>query len=110
MNWRLTHRGRVVAVRVLRPRTAELQKLMPEKVAPDMSRFLLSPMPGLLMRMSVSSGDSVKAGQELAVIEAMKMENVLIAERDSVVKEVRCDTGQSLEVDQIILEFAEDDN
>ncbi len=105
MNWRLTHRGRVVAVKVLAPRLAELQKLMPEKIAADMSRFLLSPMPGLLMRLSVNSGDTVKAGQELAVIEAMKMENVLLAERDAVVKEVQCATGESLEVDQIILEF-----
>ncbi|MGB0867055.1 MAG: acetyl-CoA carboxylase biotin carboxylase subunit [Granulosicoccaceae bacterium] len=109
MNWRLTHRGRVVALKVLSPRMAELQKLMPEKVAPDMSRFLLSPMPGLLMRLSVTAGEQVKAGQELAVIEAMKMENVLLAERDAVVKEVRCEAGQSLEVDQIIVEFEETD-
>lgn len=108
MNWLLTHRGRVVAVKVLSPRLAELQKLMPEKVAPDMSRFLLSPMPGLLMRLSVAPGEAVKAGQELAVIEAMKMENVLVAERDAVVKEVRCEAGQGLEVDQIILEFEGD--
>lgn len=110
MNWRLTHRGRVVALKVLSPRAAELQKLMPEKVAPDMSRYLQSPMPGLLVRMSVATGDSVKAGQELAVIEAMKMENVLLAERDTVVKEVFCEAGQSLEVDQIILEFVEDED
>ena len=110
MNWRLTHRGRIVALKVLSPRMAELQKLMPEKVAPDMSRYLLSPMPGLLMRMSVATGDEVKAGQELAVIEAMKMENVLLAERDAVVKEVRCEAGQSLVVDQIILEFVQDES
>ncbi len=107
MNWRLTHRGRIVGIKALSPRTAELQKLMPEKVAPDMSRYLLSPMPGLLMRLSVNDGDSVKTGQELAVIEAMKMENVLVAERDAVVKIVCCEAGQSLEVDQIILEFEE---
>lgn len=110
MNWRLTHRGRIVALKALSPRMAELQKMMPEKVAPDMSRYLLSPMPGLLMRMSVATGDKVKAGQELAVIEAMKMENVLLAERDAVVKEVRCESGQSLVVDQILLEFVQDES
>jgi len=89
----------------LSPRIAELQQWMPEKVEADMSSFLLSPMPGLLMRTSVQAGDAVKAGQELAVVEAMKMENVLLAERDAVIKEVRCEAGQSLEVDQVIIEF-----
>jgi len=90
---------------MLRPDVAELYQLMPEKVPPDLSGYLLSPMPGLLMRISVTVGDSVKAGQELAVVEAMKMENILLAERDAVVKSIPVDIGVSLAVDDIIIEF-----
>ena len=78
---------------------------MPEKVIPDMSRFLLSPMPGLLVKLSVEEGQEIKAGQELAVIEAMKMENVLRAEHDTVVHHIATRVGASLTVDQVIMEF-----
>jgi propionyl-CoA carboxylase alpha chain len=78
---------------------------MPVKEAADMSRFLLSPMPGLLSSVAVAVGEPVKAGQELAVIEAMKMENVMRAERDGVVAAIHAGAGDSLAVDQAILEF-----
>ena len=78
---------------------------VPVKVAPDMSKFLLSPMPGLLVSLSVEEGDAVSAGEQLAVVEAMKMENVLRAERDGVIKAVHAAAGDSLVVDQSILEF-----
>jgi propionyl-CoA carboxylase alpha chain len=90
---------------VLNARDAHLLSLMPDKPKPDLSRFLLSPMPGLLAELCVKVGQEVKAGEKLAVIEAMKMENVLRAEADGVVKEVRAAQGDSLAVDQAILEF-----
>nr|MCU0258860.1 biotin/lipoyl-binding protein [Solirubrobacteraceae bacterium] len=86
-------------------RAAELNRLMPEKQPPDLSRYLLSPMPGLLVDVAVSAGQQVRAGERLAVIEAMKMENVLLAQRDAVVKKVSAGKGESLAVDQVILEF-----
>jgi propionyl-CoA carboxylase alpha chain len=82
-----------------------MNRLMPHKAPPDLSGFLLSPMPGLLLSVAVSAGDEVKVGQELAVIEAMKMENVLRAERDQTVKAVLVTQGESLAVDQKILAF-----
>ncbi len=106
VGYRLSHRGVEVEVSVLTPRQAELRALMPEQVAPDLSRFLLSPMPGLLASLAVGEGDRVKAGQELAVVEAMKMENVLRADNDATVKTVHAAPGESLAVDQPILEFA----
>ncbi len=87
------------------PRAAELHALMPEKEAPDLSKFLLSPMPGLLVKVSVAEGQEVKAGEELAVIEAMKMENVLRAEQDATVASIQAAAGDSLRVDQVIIEF-----
>ena len=78
---------------------------MPEQVAPDLSRFLLSPMPGLLVSLAVGAGDQMKAGEALAVVEAMKMENVLRAESDVTVKTVLAAPGDQLAVDQPILEF-----
>jgi propionyl-CoA carboxylase alpha chain len=78
---------------------------MPEKEAPDLSKFLLSPMPGLLVKVSVVEGQEVKAGEELAVVEAMKMENVLRASQDGVVASVKAEAGDSLKVDQVIIEF-----
>ncbi len=105
IGWRLFHRGVDALVTVLPRRAAELLAQMPEKDAADLSRFLLSPMPGLLIRLAVAEGEEVKAGEELAVVEAMKMENVLRAERDGIVKVVHAGIGDSLAVDQSILEF-----
>jgi propionyl-CoA carboxylase alpha chain len=105
IGWRLFHGGVDAMITVLPKRAAELLAQMPEKEPPDLSRFLLSPMPGLLIRLAVAEGDEVKAGEELAVVEAMKMENVLRAERDGIVKVVRAGIGDSLAVDQSILEF-----
>ncbi len=103
--YRVIHWGTQVDVEVLTARHAHLLSLMPEKPKPDLSRFLLSPMPGLLTELCVKVGQEVKAGEKLAVIEAMKMENVLRAEQDAVVKEIRAAQGESLAVDQAIIEF-----
>ena len=105
IGWRLDHAGVQADVRILTPRAAELSRRMPKKAPADLSRLLLSPMPGLLVRIAVAQGDEVRAGEELAVVEAMKMENVLRAERDGVVKAVHAGVGDSLVVDQSILEF-----
>ncbi len=105
MVYRLFHWGSQADVVVLSPRVAKFQTLMPEKAPPDLSKFLLSPMPGLLTRVAVQAGQEVKAGEELAVIEAMKMENVLRADHDSKVAKVMAGPGDSLAVDQAILEF-----
>jgi propionyl-CoA carboxylase alpha chain len=102
---RVSHNGRRFDSLVLTPRTAELHKLMPYKAPPDMSRFLLSPMPGLLVDVAVQPGQKVQAGERLAVIEAMKMENVLFAAADGVVGKVLAAKGESLAVDQPIVEF-----
>ena len=104
--WRLTHEGGQADVLVLTPRQAELYALMPVKAAPDTSKFLLSPMPGLLASVAVSEGQEIKAGEALAVVEAMKMENVLRATRDGTVKTLHAKAGDSLRVDQKIIEFA----
>ncbi|MEM1399937.1 MAG: biotin/lipoyl-containing protein, partial [Pseudomonadota bacterium] len=103
--YRVRSRGADFTARILSPRIAELAGLMPEKTSAGSDQFLLSPMPGLLVSIAVKVGDKVTAGQELAVIEAMKMENVLRAERDGTVKEVRAKPGDSLTADQVILEF-----
>ncbi|MGE0254162.1 MAG: acetyl-CoA carboxylase biotin carboxylase subunit [Alphaproteobacteria bacterium] len=105
VGWRLAHRGVEAVAVVLTPRAAELARLMPEKVPPDLGRFLLSPMPGLLVSVAVKPGQAVKAGDELAVVEAMKMENILRAASDGVVKTLHAEPGSSLAVDQSILEF-----
>ncbi len=105
LDYVVSHGGAQVVARMLSPRAAELYDLMPAKQPPDLSRLLLSPMPGLLVDMTVAVGQQVRAGERLAVIEAMKMENVLIAQRDAVVKKVSAGKGDSLAVDQIILEF-----
>ena len=104
--WRLIHEGGQAEALVLTPRQAELYALMPVKAAPDTSKFLLSPMPGLLSSVAVSEGQEVKAGEALAVVEAMKMENVLRAVRDGTVKVLHAKPGDSLRVDQKIIEFA----
>ena len=103
--WRLTHAGSQADIKLLTERGAEMHRLMPAKAAPDLSRFLLSPMPGLLAKVSVEAGEEVKAGQELAVVEAMKMENILRAERDGTVAGIHAEAGASLAVDEKILEF-----
>jgi len=105
IGYRLSRGGVAVAVKVLNPGAAALAKLMPVKRPPDMSRFLLSPMPGLLVSLAVAEGQEVKAGQELATVEAMKMENLLRAERDGKVAKLHAQPGDSLAVDQAILEF-----
>ena len=102
---RVAHNGTQIETLVLLPRAAELHQLMPHKVPPDLSRFLLSPMPGLLTQLAVKPGQKVVAGEKLAVIEAMKMENILTAVQDGVVAEVMANPGESLAVDQPILSF-----
>ena len=90
---------------VLTPRAAELHRHMPVKAPPDTSRQLISPMPGLLVSVAVTEGQEVKAGEELAVLEAMKMENTLRAERNGTVAKIHFPPGASLEVGDIIMEF-----
>ncbi len=99
------HNGTRIEALVMSPRMAELHKLMPYKAPPDLSRFVLSPMPGLLVDVAVQPGQKVQAGERVAVIEAMKMENVLFAAQDGVVKKVVAAKGESLTVDQMIVEF-----
>jgi propionyl-CoA carboxylase alpha subunit len=105
LKYRLVHWGTLAEVEVVTARGAELMALMPRKVAPDLSKFLLSPMPGLLREVAVREGQEIKAGEKLAVIEAMKMENVLKAEQDGKVKKVVASAGVSLTVDEVIIEF-----
>ncbi|MEF9947762.1 MAG: acetyl/propionyl/methylcrotonyl-CoA carboxylase subunit alpha [Comamonas sp.] len=102
---RIIHNGTQADVMVLSPKGAEMHKLMPYKAPPDLSKFLLSPMPGLLVDVAVQPGQKVQAGEKLAVIEAMKMENILFAAQDGVVGKISATKGDSLAVDDIILEF-----
>jgi propionyl-CoA carboxylase alpha chain len=106
LNYRLYHWGCQVDVTVLSARAAELLARMPVKKPPDLSKFVLAPMPGLLVRLTVRPGDEVKAGQDLAIMEAMKMENLLRAEQDGKILQVFAAVGDTLGVDQPILEFA----
>jgi propionyl-CoA carboxylase alpha chain len=103
---RVDHNGLRIDAQVMTARAAELLRRMPFKAPPDMSRFLLSPMPGLLVDIAVKPGQAVQAGERLAVIEAMKMENVLTAAQDGTVGEILAGKGESLAVDQPILRFA----
>ena len=105
LGFRLRLRGADLKVHVRSPRQADLAALMPEKQVPDTSRYLLCPMPGLVVSISVAVGDAVQAGQTLATVEAMKMENILKAERSGVVKTITARTGESLRVDDVIMEF-----
>ena len=105
VGYRLLHAGSQADIRVLSAHAAKLYELMPEKMPPDTSKLLMSPMPGLLLSVSVEEGQEVKAGEELAVIEAMKMENVLRASQDGTIKQVNAQPGDSLAVDQVILSF-----
>ena len=102
---RLGHQGAACEILILRPAIAALHRLMPENPPPDPANLLLSPMPGLLLSLAVGPGDAVQTGQPLAIVEAMKMENLLRAERDGVVKQLLAAEGDSLTVDQPILEF-----
>ena len=103
--FRLSTRGASHVARVLPARVAAYARHLIEKVPPDLSRFLLAPMPGLLVRLDVAAGDKVEAGQALAVVEAMKMENILRSQKSGRVKSVEAATGDSLAVDQVILEL-----
>ncbi len=105
VRYRLSYRGAQLDALVCEPRAAELSRLMLAKVPPDLSKFLLSPMPGLLVRLAVTVGQELKAGEEIAVVEAMKMENSLRATDDVTVKKILAEQGQSLVVDQPIIEF-----
>ncbi len=108
VGYRISHAGAVARCLVLRPSVAKLYSLMPVKRAPDLSQYLLSPMPGLLLSLLVAEGDQVRAGQMLAIVEAMKMENVLRAGQDGTVAKLRAAEGDTLSADQIILEFEEE--
>ncbi|MEY4591577.1 MAG: hypothetical protein RIR18_472 [Pseudomonadota bacterium] len=105
LSYRLFHWGTQADYQVMPKQAADLLMLMPIKLPPDLSKFLLSPMPGLLREVAVSVGQEVKAGEKLAVIEAMKMENILKADQDCKVKKISAAAGESLTVDQIIIEF-----
>jgi propionyl-CoA carboxylase alpha chain len=103
--WLLNARGATHKVQVLRPEVADLARHMIEKPAPDLSRMLLAPMPGLLTRLNVEAGDHVEPGQPVAVMEAMKMENILRAPKAATVKATPVKAGESVAVDQVIVEF-----
>ena len=103
--YRMRHRGADLSVIIRTPRLFELSKYMKERVAPDTSKLLLCPMPGLVVKLDVSVGDEVQEGQALCTVEAMKMENVLRAEKKSVVTKINAAAGDSLAVDDVIMEF-----
>ncbi len=103
--WALTSRGATHKVQVLDPHVAELSVHMIEKTPPDLSRLLLAPMPGLVTRLDVKTGDKVEPGQTVAIMEAMKMENILRAPKAAIVKATPVKAGESVAVDQVIVEF-----
>ena len=103
--FRIRYRGADLDVKVRTPRVAELARLMPEKLPPDTLKMLLCPMPGVVVSIAVAEGDEVQAGQVLATVEAMKMENVLRAEKKATVKAIKAAPGVSLTVDEVIMEF-----
>ena len=103
--WRLRFRGIDMVHRVMTPRVFELSQFMPVKKVADTSKQLLCPMPGVITQILVKEGATVEAGQPLATVEAMKMENMLKAERKSVVQSIKVEAGQSLAVDEVIMEF-----
>jgi len=104
--YKLGQGGRTVTAVVRSPEAAALAALMPKKIAADTSKMLICPMPGLIVSVNVAVGQEVKAGETLAVVEAMKMENVLVAERDGTIKKINAAKGESLALDDVILEFA----
>jgi len=101
----IRHRGAEMKVQVFTPRQAELAALMPEKLPPDTSKFLLCPMPGLIVTIDVEEGQEVQEGQALCVVEAMKMQNTLRAEKKGIVARINAGPGESLAVDEVIMEF-----
>jgi propionyl-CoA carboxylase alpha chain len=103
--FRIRTRGADLKAHVRSPRQAELARLMPEKLPPDTSKMLLCPMPGLVVKIDVEIGQEVQEGQALCTVEAMKMENILRAERKGVVTKINAGPGDSLAVDEIIMEF-----
>ena len=103
--WRLRFRGIDMICRVMAPRLFELAQFMPAKRAADTSKRLLCPMPGIITQLLVKEGDTVEAGQALAAVEAMKMENMLKAEKKAKVKAIKAEIGTSLAVDEVIMEF-----
>ncbi|MDP4990036.1 MAG: acetyl/propionyl/methylcrotonyl-CoA carboxylase subunit alpha [Marivita lacus] len=103
--FRIRSRGAELKVHVRTPRQAELARKMPEKVPPDTSKMLLCPMPGLIVKINVAEGDEVQDGQALCTVEAMKMENILRAERKGIVSKINAAAGDSLAVDEVIMEF-----
>ena len=103
--FRLRLRGADLKVHVRTPRQAELARPMPESLPPDTSKFLLCPMPGLIVKIDVEVGQEVQEGQALCTIEAMKMENILRAEKKGTVKKINAAAGDSLAVDDVIMEF-----
>ena len=102
----IRHRAASLQVLVLTPRTAELHEKLPPKVAADTSKLVLSPMPGLVVTLDVAVGQQVRTGEAVAVIEAMKMQNIIRAERDGVVKAVNAQAGDSVAADEVLVEFA----
>ena len=103
--WELATRGATHKVQVLDPHVADLSVHMIEKAPPDLSRLLLAPMPGLVTRLDVKTGDKVEPGQTVAIMEAMKMENILRAPKAATVKVTPVKAGESVAVDQVIVEF-----
>ena len=103
--FRVRYRGADLKAHVRTPRQAELATLMPEKIPADTSKLLLCPMPGLIVKVNVVEGDEVQDGQALCTVEAMKMENILRAEKKGVISKINAVEGDSLAVDDIILEF-----
>jgi len=103
--WTIRHRAAQARVRVLSPRIAELYARLPEKQAADTSKLIQSPMPGLVVSVAVEPGQEVKAGETVAIIEAMKMQNILKAERDGKVKAVQARAGDPVAADDVLVEF-----
>jgi propionyl-CoA carboxylase alpha chain len=101
----IRHRAAKARVRVLRPDVAHLYALLPEKQAADTSKLVLSPMPGLVVDIPVVEGQEVKSGETVAIIEAMKMQNILKAERDGKVKAVKAKAGDPVAADDVLVEF-----
>jgi len=102
----IRHRASTLNVLVLTPRSAELHEKLPPKKAADTSKMVLSPMPGLVVSIDVAAGQEVKTGEVVAVLEAMKMQNILRAERDGTIKAVNVKSGDSVAADEVLVEFA----